>query len=59
VHAFIQATRETLGRSQAELGRPKSTIRAIQEEAAGQREDVVGVVELADGRTKRSRETIR
>jgi hypothetical protein len=57
--AFIRTTREALGRPQAESGRPRSTIGAIQAEVAGQRNAVVGVVELADGRSKRSRETIR
>ena len=59
VEAFISATREVLGRSQAETGRPRTMIGAVQAEMAGQREAAMGVVELADGRTKRSRETIR
>jgi hypothetical protein len=59
VDAFIRATREVLGRPQAESGRPRSTIGAIQAEMSGQKDAVVGVVELADGRSKRSRETIR
>jgi hypothetical protein len=60
VHAFIQAARETLGSSQAESARRKRTLLGrIEAEMAGQREGVVGVVELADGRIKQSRDTIR
>jgi hypothetical protein len=59
VQAFIQAARETLGGSQAESGPPSSLIGTIQAQMAAQKDGVVGVVELADGRTKRSRDTIR
>jgi hypothetical protein len=59
VHAFLQAARETLGSSQAETAPPSSLIGTIQAGMAAQKDGVVGVVELADGRTKRSRDTIR
>jgi hypothetical protein len=59
VQAFIRATRETLGRPQAESGPPKTLLGAIEAQMAGQKDAVVGVVELADGRPKRSRETIQ
>jgi hypothetical protein len=60
VRAFIRATRETLGRRQPESGAPKSLLfGGIQARMAAREENVVGVVELADGRTKQSRDTIR
>jgi hypothetical protein len=59
VHAFIQATRETLGRPESESEPPKSQIGGLGARMAAQKEDIVGVVELADGRTKRSRDSIR
>jgi hypothetical protein len=59
VHAFLQAARETIGGSQAESAPPSSLIGTIQARMAAQKDDVVGVVELADGRTKQSRDTIR
>ncbi len=59
VHAFIQATRETIGKSQPESEPPKSLFGGIESRMAAQKEDILGVVELADGRTKRSREAIR
>jgi hypothetical protein len=59
VHAFLQAARETLGRSQAESEPPTSLLGGIEARMAAQKENVAGVVELADGRTKRSRDTIR
>jgi hypothetical protein len=49
-----------MGSSQVESARRKRTLLGgIEAEMAGEREGVVGVVELADGRTKRSRDTIR
>jgi hypothetical protein len=62
VDAFIRASREVHKKSKAAPGRPTSMIEAAMagwRAAAGQQEDVVGVVELADGRTKQSQETIR
>jgi hypothetical protein len=60
VHAFIQAARETMGRSQTESEPPQSLlVGGIEARMAAQKQGVVGVVELADGRTKRSRDTIR
>jgi hypothetical protein len=58
VDAFIGATRETLGKSQPEPG-PPTTLFRIQAQMASQKEAIVGVVELAAGRPKRSRESIR
>jgi hypothetical protein len=58
VHAFIQAARETMGNSQVGSGPSGSLLGRIEAQRAAQ-EDVVGVVELADGRTKRSKDAIR
>lgn len=52
VDAFIRTTREVLGEPQADRRRSLFWPEV-------DREAVVGVVELADGRTKRSHETIR
>jgi hypothetical protein len=60
VQAFIQAAHETLGRPQPESRPSKSLFfSGIEARMAAQKEDVVGVVELADGRTKQSRDTIQ
>jgi hypothetical protein len=59
VHAFIQASRETMGNSQVGSGPSGSLLGRIEAQRAARKEDVVGVVELADGRTKRSKDAIR
>lgn len=60
VQAFIQTTNETLGKSQLGSGRPKSLLGRIEAEVnRPQGQDVVGVVELADGRPKLSTGTLR
>jgi hypothetical protein len=47
VHAFIQATRETLEKPQPESGSPKSMFGGIEARMAAQKDDIVGVAELA------------
>jgi len=60
VQAFFQTTNETLGKSQLGSGRPKSLIGRIEAEARRPLgRDVVGVVELGDGRPKLSKGTLR
>lgn len=59
VDAFIRATRETLGKAAPEPGSPKSLPDRVGAQMAAREEGIVGVVELAAGRPKRSRESIR
>jgi hypothetical protein len=60
VQAFIQTTNETLGKSQLRSSRPKSLIGKIEAEIRKPHgTDVVGIVELADGRPKLSQGTLR
>ncbi len=60
VDAFIRATREVFGRPQLEQARSAGPLfTGIQTMIANRKQAFVGEVELADGRTKRSRETIR
>jgi hypothetical protein len=60
VDAFIRATREVFGRPQLERARSAGPLfTGIQTMIANRKQAFVGEVELADGRTKRSRDTIR
>jgi hypothetical protein len=60
VQAFMKATNETLGRSQPGSARRNSLLGQIEAEARRpQGSDVVGIVELADGRPKLSHGTLR
>jgi hypothetical protein len=60
VQAFRKATNEALGGSQLDSGRRKSLIGRIEAEVRRpQGTDVVGIVELADGRPKLSQGTLR
>ena len=59
VDAFIRATRETLGKTPPEPGPSKSLPDRVQAQKAAREEGIVGVVELAAGCPKRSRESIR
>jgi hypothetical protein len=60
VQAFIQTTNETLGKSERSSRHAKSLVGQIEAEMRRpQGTDVVGIAELADGRLKLSRGTLR
>jgi hypothetical protein len=60
VQAFIQTANETLGKSQLDSRRRKTLVDRIEAEVRKPLgTDVVGVVELADGRPKLSQGTLR
>jgi hypothetical protein len=60
VQAFMMATNETLAGSRPGSGRRNSLLGQIDAEVRRpQGTDVVGIVELADGRPKLSQDTLR
>jgi hypothetical protein len=59
VDAFITATRETLGPPKPASQRSESLVDTINAQVRTEPGDVVAIAELADGRTKRSKNKIR
>jgi hypothetical protein len=59
VNAFIQARQATLTKQQVATARPNTLLGRVEAERKVQPDEIVGIAELADGRSKQSRGRIR